>query len=51
MIPDLRRVFEYHGAEHMAIHAFEHGDELTPAARPDYSKTRTCAAAPRSCSS
>jgi uncharacterized protein YqhQ len=30
-IPDLRRVFEYHGAEHMAIHALEHGDELTPA--------------------
>jgi uncharacterized protein YqhQ len=27
---DLRRVFEYHGAEHMAIHALEHGDELTP---------------------
>jgi uncharacterized protein YqhQ len=29
-IPDLRRVFEYHGAEHMAIHALEHGEELTP---------------------
>jgi uncharacterized protein YqhQ len=29
-IPDLRRVFEYHGAEHMSIHALEHGDELTP---------------------
>jgi uncharacterized protein YqhQ len=28
-IPDLRRVFEYHGAEHMSIHALEHGDELT----------------------
>ncbi len=27
---DLRRVFEYHGAEHKAIHALEHGDELTP---------------------
>jgi uncharacterized protein YqhQ len=27
---DLRRVFEYHGAEHMAIHALEHDDELTP---------------------
>ena len=26
---DLRRVFEYHGAEHMSIHALEHGDELT----------------------
>jgi len=28
-LPDLRRVFEYHGAEHMSIHALEHGDELT----------------------
>jgi uncharacterized protein YqhQ len=27
---ELRRVFEYHGAEHMSIHALEHGDELTP---------------------
>ncbi len=27
---DLRRVFEYHGAEHMTIHALEHGDRLTP---------------------
>ena len=28
-IKDLRRVFEYHGAEHMSIHALEHGQELT----------------------
>jgi uncharacterized protein YqhQ len=28
---DLRRVFEYHGAEHMSIHALEHGDPLTVA--------------------
>ena len=28
---DLRRVFEYHGAEHMSIHALEHGDKLTVA--------------------
>jgi uncharacterized protein YqhQ len=27
--PDVRRVFEYHGAEHMTIHALEHGDPLT----------------------
>jgi uncharacterized protein YqhQ len=26
---DIRRVFRYHGAEHMTIHAFEHGDALT----------------------
>ena len=30
-IKDLRRVFEYHGAEHMSIHALEHGEELTGA--------------------
>jgi uncharacterized protein YqhQ len=30
-LKDLRRVFEYHGAEHMSIHALEHGDELTVA--------------------
>ena len=35
-IPDLRRVFEYHGAEHMAIHALEHGEELTPQACKKY---------------
>jgi uncharacterized protein YqhQ len=27
--PDIRRVFQYHGAEHMAIHAWEAGDPLT----------------------
>jgi hypothetical protein len=30
LAPDIRRVFAYHGAEHMTIHAFEHGDPLTP---------------------
>ncbi len=30
--PDVRRVFQYHGAEHMTIHALEAGDPLTPAA-------------------
>jgi len=28
---DVRRVFQYHGAEHMTIHALEHGDPLTTA--------------------
>jgi uncharacterized protein YqhQ len=28
-MPDIRRVFEYHGAEHMTIHALEAGDALT----------------------
>jgi hypothetical protein len=27
--PDIARVFQYHGAEHMTIHALEHGDPLT----------------------
>ncbi|MGH2449909.1 MAG: DUF1385 domain-containing protein [Candidatus Limnocylindria bacterium] len=30
-MPDIRRVFAYHGAEHMTIHAFEHGDPLDAA--------------------
>ena len=30
-MPDIRRVFEYHGAEHMTIHALEAGDPLTTA--------------------
>jgi uncharacterized protein YqhQ len=29
-IPDIRRVFMYHGAEHKTINAFEDGAELTP---------------------
>jgi uncharacterized protein YqhQ len=28
-IPDIRRVFQYHGAEHMTIHAWEAGKPLT----------------------
>jgi uncharacterized protein YqhQ len=30
LLPDLRRVFQYHGAEHKAINAFEAGDPLEP---------------------
>jgi len=29
-MPDIRRVFAYHGAEHKVINTFEAGDELTP---------------------
>lgn len=29
LFPDIRRVFEYHGAEHKTINAFEAGDPLT----------------------
>ena len=30
LFPDLRRVFQYHAAEHKAINAYEAGDELQP---------------------
>jgi uncharacterized protein YqhQ len=30
LLPDLRRVFQYHAAEHKAINAYEAGDELVP---------------------
>lgn len=30
LLPDLRRVFQYHAAEHKTINAFEAGEELTP---------------------
>lgn len=29
LLKDIRRVFAYHGAEHMVIHAYESGEELT----------------------
>ncbi len=31
LLPDIRRVYAYHGAEHKTIHAMEHGDPLEPA--------------------
>jgi uncharacterized protein YqhQ len=37
-IPDLRRVFEYHGAEHKVISCFEAEDELTPERAKLYSR-------------
>jgi uncharacterized protein YqhQ len=37
-LPDLRRVFEYHGAEHKTISCFEAGDELVPANAKSYSR-------------
>ena len=30
LLPDVKRLFGYHGAEHKTIHAFEAGAELTP---------------------
>lgn len=37
LLPDIRRVYAYHGAEHKTIHALEHGDPLEPAAIQKYS--------------
>jgi uncharacterized protein YqhQ len=38
LLPDLRRVFQYHAAEHKAINAYEAGEELTPERVQRYSK-------------
>jgi uncharacterized protein YqhQ len=37
-LAELRRVFEYHGAEHKTISCYEAGDELTPARAEAYSR-------------
>jgi uncharacterized protein YqhQ len=37
LLPDLRRVFMYHGAEHKAINAYEAGEELDPRTVQRYS--------------
>jgi uncharacterized protein YqhQ len=37
LIPDLRRVFQYHGAEHKTINALEAGADLTPTNVQKYS--------------
>ena len=37
-IPDMKRVFEYHGAEHKTISCYEAGDRLTPARAETYSR-------------
>ena len=37
-LADLRRVFEYHGAEHKTISCYEAGDRLTPARAESYSR-------------
>src|SRR5579864_8696053 len=36
-MPDVKRVYAYHGAEHMTIHAWEHNDPLDPAHVSRYS--------------
>jgi uncharacterized protein YqhQ len=40
-MPDVRRVFAYHGAEHKTINAYEAGAELTPAAVAKYPLAHT----------
>jgi uncharacterized protein YqhQ len=37
LLPDLRRVFQYHGAEHKTINALEAGADLTPTTVQRYS--------------
>jgi uncharacterized protein YqhQ len=37
LMPDIRRLFGYHGAEHKTINAYEDGAELTPASVSRYS--------------
>jgi uncharacterized protein YqhQ len=37
LVPSLRRVFQYHAAEHKAINAYEAGEELTPEVTQRYS--------------
>jgi uncharacterized protein YqhQ len=40
-VPDIRRVFGYHGAEHKTINAYEAGDDLTVTAVDRRSTTHT----------
>ncbi len=37
LMPDIRRVFEYHGAEHKSIYAYESGEELSVESASKYS--------------
>ena len=37
-VPDIRRVFQYHGAEHKVIRAFESGDEVSASAACRFSR-------------
>ncbi len=41
LVPDIRRVFQYHGAEHMTIHAYEAGRPLTVAGVRPFPKEHT----------
>jgi uncharacterized protein YqhQ len=41
LMPDIRRVFAYHGAEHKTINAYEAGAALTPESVGGYSRVHT----------
>jgi uncharacterized protein YqhQ len=41
LMPDIRRVFAYHGAEHKTINAYEAGEVLTPQNTAKYSTAHT----------
>ncbi len=41
LMPDIRRVFAYHGAEHKTINAYEAGEPLVPEAVSRYSTAHT----------
>lgn len=38
LMPDIRRTFEYHGAEHKSIFCYESGSELTPENAKNFSR-------------
>ncbi len=48
-VRDLKRVFEYHGAEHKVISCYEASDELTPGAGARCTRACTRGAARASC--
>ena len=41
LLPDIRRVFGYHGAEHQAVNALEHGAALEPGSVKNYNTAHT----------
>jgi len=41
LLPDIRRVFAYHGAEHKTVNAYEAGEHLEPATVQKYSTAHT----------
>lgn len=41
LMPDIRRVFAYHGAEHQAVNALEHGAPLEPASVKAFNTAHT----------